>query len=647
MAGAPQRSGAMHYWRVPPDAWEAGLRRLQELGLNMVETYVPWGVHETMPGSFDFGTIDPRKDLARFVDLAGELGLSVFLRPGPHINAEMTYFGLPRRVVLDPDMAARSPRGNPVILYFPPKMFPVPSYASERYHEAVAEWYAAVAQIVRPRLHPQGPVTWLQVDNEAGFYFRNGPFCQDYHPDAIARFHTFLEDRYGDLERVCAVHRESYEGWSAVRPPHAFDAAGGEGELARHLDWAAFQEHLLAWSIGRMRRAMERVGLTLPTVHNVSLGDGGLPVSVVAFDAEVDVVGLDYYHPAREHETIKRRTLYLSGSVAAPYSPELGVGAPPWFTPLTHSDSLYCAMAACAYGLRSFNLYMAVDRDRWFGAPIDVQGGLREEATDWKRFLHALNDVHFESLHAHAQVALQWPREYQRLSRATHQLGALSPSNLEAMGGLPTDGCRADTFGFERPVQIAWLDELRRMSAALDAAQIPYVYIDSEAALERYEHVKVVFAPSFEFASAKRWEVLTTLAGRGVHVVYGPTLPTLNDALQPQQFERPGDAAPTSLESAMLHARVHQWIERFDVRRPFATLPPVETCVHRDTAGQDRVLFVLNPGDARVAEITIPRPMILVDALSGERVNAEGEVRIDVAAQTVRMLVIEEPEDAS
>lgn len=636
----------MHYWRVPPDAWRPALERLKDLGLGMVETYVPWGVHElASPESspaphYDFGQIDPRKDLGRFIDLAAELELEVFLRPGPHINAEMTWFGLPERVVRDPDIQARSPRGNPVILYFPPKMFPVPSYASERYHEAVAEWYAAVAEVVRPRLHPQGPVTWLQVDNEAGFYFRNGPYCQDYHDDAIARFHTFLDERHGGLEGVRGAHRLPYrEGWSEVSPPDAFDARGGLGELARQLDWCAFQEHLLAWSIGRMRGALERVGLTAPTVHNVSLGDGGLPVSVATMAHEVDVVGLDYYHSAREHETIKRRTLYLAGTAPVPYSPELGIGAPPWFTPLTHADSLYCAMAASAYGLRSFNLYMAVDRDRWFGAPIDVRGRAREEATDWRRFVEALEEVRFEALRCEAQVALQWPREYQRLSRATHQLGALSPSNLEAMGGLPTDGCRPDALGFTEPIQIAWLDELLEMAGALDAAQIPYVYVDSEAPFERYEGIRVVFAPSFEYASEARWNTLRRLADAGVHVVYGPQLPTMDDACVARTFAKPGGAAPTSLESAMLHARVHQWIDRFELSRPYPTLPPVETCVHVDVEGRERVLFVINAGPATVAEIQLPRPVTLVDALTEERFEGVDDLRVDVPALTVRMLV--------
>jgi beta-galactosidase GanA len=140
-----------------------------------VETYVPWSVHELEAGRFDFGELDRRKDVGAFLDLAHTLGLRAIVRPGPHINAELTHFGIPERVLLDPQCQARSPRGNPVMLYFPPRMFPVPSYASEAYLAEVGRWFDAVTVQLAPRVRPLGPVEWVQIDNEAGYYFRNGP----------------------------------------------------------------------------------------------------------------------------------------------------------------------------------------------------------------------------------------------------------------------------------------------------------------------------------------------------------------------------------------------------------------------------------------------------------------------------------------
>src|SRR5690606_1593278 len=46
----PFYAGAMHYWRVPPAQWAPCLRAMHSLGLTLVETYVPWRVHEPEHG---------------------------------------------------------------------------------------------------------------------------------------------------------------------------------------------------------------------------------------------------------------------------------------------------------------------------------------------------------------------------------------------------------------------------------------------------------------------------------------------------------------------------------------------------------------------------------------------------------------------
>ena len=48
------RSGAMHYFRIPKEYWHDRLLKLKECGLNTVETYVPWNLHEPKEGQFDF-----------------------------------------------------------------------------------------------------------------------------------------------------------------------------------------------------------------------------------------------------------------------------------------------------------------------------------------------------------------------------------------------------------------------------------------------------------------------------------------------------------------------------------------------------------------------------------------------------------------
>ena len=54
--GRPARiiSGAIHYFRVHPELWEDRLDKAVACGLNAVETYFCWNLHEPEPGRFDF-----------------------------------------------------------------------------------------------------------------------------------------------------------------------------------------------------------------------------------------------------------------------------------------------------------------------------------------------------------------------------------------------------------------------------------------------------------------------------------------------------------------------------------------------------------------------------------------------------------------
>lgn len=632
----------MHYWRLEREAWEPGLRQLRGLGLGIVETYVPWQVHEIAPGEYDFGGRDPRKDVGAFLDLAHSLGLLAFVRPGPHINAEMTYFGLPERVVYDRACQARSPRQNPVLQAFPPRMFPVPSYASRTFLEEVGRWYDAVGEVLTSRVWPSGPIVLVQVDNEASYYFRDAAYDQDYHPDAVVEWRRFLEKRHGSLGKTAEAHRAGYTRWEDVEPPTRF-AAESADDLAVHLDWATFREELITTSLGRMQKRLAKAGLKgVVTTHNLPLGEQGAAMSSVGIESVIDLVGFDYYHARREHRTIKRRTLILAGSHPVPYAPELGVGAPAWFTPLANEDSLFTALSALAYGLRGFNLYMAVDRDRWYGAPIDARGNPRVEAATWKLLLARLEETGFHALSRRAEVGLMLPREYARLSKVTSVLGPFSPTVLEAVHGSPVAACREDTFGFGAPVQVAWWALLARFAEALTAAGVPYVYVDSEASSDRLAGLRVLIVPSFEFCDPGRWKKITAFADEGGTVVFGPSMPGLDLNLRRKPFEVPRRGRRVAIETETQAADVvEELIRDHSLRRPFRIEPrPLETTVHEDSAGA-RVLFVINPSQhPLVGTLSVVSAVALEDLMSGERFEGQSTVQIPMRGWSCRMLSV-------
>lgn len=147
--GVPHRilSGSIHYFRIHPDQWEDRLQRVAATGFNTIDTYVAWNFHERDEGSPNF--TGPR-DLARFVAVAGDLGLDVIVRPGPYICAEWTNGGLPSWLTA----RTRAPRSSDPV-----------------YQDAVARWFDNLL----PRLVPLqaahgGPVVAVQVENEYGSY---------------------------------------------------------------------------------------------------------------------------------------------------------------------------------------------------------------------------------------------------------------------------------------------------------------------------------------------------------------------------------------------------------------------------------------------------------------------------------------------
>ena len=98
----PLYSGSMHYWRVERKYWQPILAKAKEAGFRTICTYTPWSVHELSNGKFDFGEKDERKDVGAFIQNCKDAGLYVLLRPGPHINAELTFFGVSGKSALGP-----------------------------------------------------------------------------------------------------------------------------------------------------------------------------------------------------------------------------------------------------------------------------------------------------------------------------------------------------------------------------------------------------------------------------------------------------------------------------------------------------------------------------------------------------------------
>ncbi len=142
-------SGSIHYFRVHPAHWRDRLERLAALGLNTVDTYVPWNFHQPRPDvAPDF---TGWRDVETFIRTAADLGLDVIVRPGPYICAEWDNGGFPSWVT---DRVGREIRSS-----------------APRFLSMVAEWFdALVPRIAALQAAAGGPVVAVQVENEFGSF---------------------------------------------------------------------------------------------------------------------------------------------------------------------------------------------------------------------------------------------------------------------------------------------------------------------------------------------------------------------------------------------------------------------------------------------------------------------------------------------
>ncbi|KAL1308933.1 hypothetical protein HN51_051562 [Arachis hypogaea] len=85
-------SGSIHYPRSTPDMWPDLLDKARHGGLNTIQTYVFWNLHEPEKGKFNF---EGNADLIKFIKLIQERGMYLILRLGPFIQAEWNHGGLP------------------------------------------------------------------------------------------------------------------------------------------------------------------------------------------------------------------------------------------------------------------------------------------------------------------------------------------------------------------------------------------------------------------------------------------------------------------------------------------------------------------------------------------------------------------------
>ncbi|XP_031473527.1 beta-galactosidase 5-like [Nymphaea colorata] len=141
-------SGSIHYPRSTPEMWEDLIQKAKDGGLDVIQTYVFWNVHEPSPGNYNF---EGRFDLVRFIKTVQRAGLFVHLRIGPYVCAEWNFGGLPVWLKYVPGISFRTDNG-------PFKM------AMQKFTEQI------VSMMKSEKLFESqgGPIILSQIENEYG-----------------------------------------------------------------------------------------------------------------------------------------------------------------------------------------------------------------------------------------------------------------------------------------------------------------------------------------------------------------------------------------------------------------------------------------------------------------------------------------------
>jgi len=618
--------GAVHYWRLDRAVWDRVLQNVKDLGFTMISIYIPWEIHEIERGVWDFGQVDPRKDIDAFLSLCEDKGFRIVVRPGPQINAELTWFGYPQRILADSALHARSAQGSRSVLTQVPKPIPALSYSEDAFYGETALWYDAICAILARHAYPRGGIVAAQVDNEMAFFFGLNAYSSDYSPSSLAAYRRFVVDKYGTLAAVNEAYGTSWKSEGDIDPPRRFSATGAAA-IPFHVDWVEYRERYLVDAMVRLAGMMRDRGLDgIALFHNYPhpLGPGGAasgfttPFNIPALEAELDFVGFDIYSRKHLYQHVKTVASYVVGTSRYPYIPEFIAGVWPWYLhPGDVSDEEFVTKAALMHGIKGFSRYMLVERDRWLDSPIRRDGRVREKAEAFGQANRMQTDGRFWNLRRESDVLLLANREYDRLEAA----GVLvsfpgdfleTPSTFSEYPNRMT--VAEETLGFEEPIQLAKGEWFTAFYDALYDGGHGFLLSDTALPPARWSGYRALLLATFEYLDAATQQALVDYARAGGVLVVGPRAPELDSLMRPcpilagaltaDPAPVPGgrswpvgegqvvvlgerDRVPDALAEVLATAGIAP------VRK---TDPRLDVVVHRDLAEQARrVVFVCNP----------------------------------------------------
>jgi beta-galactosidase len=510
-------SAEMHYFRVNKRYWSVCFERIKKTGIRIICTSIPWNLHESSLGQFDFfGETDSRKDLVVFLELAREFGFKVILRPGPYIDAEWKLGGYPEFIFDTPELIAKDWEGKNVELVnqMGVKDGFLPSFHHPRFQGHIKRYFAALSEIIKNYIYPKGPVILLQLDNHTSLQENFGVFHGDYNEYVLSNlFPQFLQEKYGTVKKLNEIYHEKIQSFEKILPPHTLKLNKMK-DIPKLLDWVEFKEKYVIDYIKSLYELSS--SLDLPSLYTTNLLDGkefSSPLHYFQSDQEKFFVSTNVNWEG-DYQKLTRQLRFFCSNVDFSWAIEFLLGrrfaSPPEgkkFFPVSPKETKFALITALSSGIKGFNLHMFVERDHWYDSALASDGTILPNYEIIKKFTSIFDKVRLEEVENLAEVGLAFYRPYFRYQ----SLGIAEPFPYlphlleETHKGLSTDflNLKIDYGIFDLWVEESW---------------------------SKFDYL---FVPIAEFMDRKTQTLLVELLKAGKCLVFFGLLPKYDENMQP------------------------------------------------------------------------------------------------------------------
>ena len=280
---------------VDTSMWEQDIKNMSELGIKCLHGFAEWWRVEKKKGVFDFSETDYLIELCVKYGITPIINVATQFSVGFYMPAWMQceYKG-------DGMVDNMGGKGNAIDKQFKESCLDDPWYQmyADRYLKALATHYAGDDRI-------GGWVIWGEPTMVKGF----NPICYCEH--TVAKFKTWLKDKYGDIELLNKAWGtegpSDFADFYQVRPP--INQMSRNGGYASWLDWRNFMEQNFASHIKRADTIFKENGATQPTVVEIMSYlpsfQHGQSTNIWTFADVADIIGVSNFEsPNKNTEMI-------------------------------------------------------------------------------------------------------------------------------------------------------------------------------------------------------------------------------------------------------------------------------------------------------------------------------------------------------